>query len=513
MYDTINVGDDMKKILLCIMDGVGYRENRLGNAVKNASTPYIDMLLTKYPNIELEASGSFVGLPEAVMGNSEVGHSTIGSGRIIYQSLVKINNSIRDKSIFDNKVLIDTMDMAKENNKKLHLIGLLSDGRIHSDINHLFTLLEMCKKRNVSNVYIHVVTDGRDTSPVAGIKFIDLLNKKIRELGVGKIATVCGRYYMMDRDNRFDRVELAYKMLVDGIGDKYETASDAWHSNQDMGITDEFIKPSIINDNGMINDGDSVIAFNFRPDRLRELFSALSNKDYQCFDRTIVNELKVVTMMPVADTVKCKNVFSYDIVDNTLGMVISKRGLSQLRIAETEKYAHVTYFFDGGRELKLDGCERILIPSPSVATYDLKPEMSAEEITDTLIQKVEENKYDLVVVNFANGDMVGHTGVYDKGVIAVETVDRCLDRIIPKIDLSEYTVIITADHGNCEQMINDDGSINTQHTTNRVPFIVLDKNITLKNVVGKLSDIAPTILSIMGIDIPKEMNGKVLVEE
>ena len=257
----------MKKILLCIMDGVGYRENRLGNAVKNASTPYIDMLSTKYPNIELEASGSFVGLPEAVMGNSEVGHSTIGSGRIIYQSLVKINNSIRDKSIFDNKVLIDTMDMAKENNKKLHLIGLLSDGRIHSDINHLFTLLEMCKKRNVSNVYIHVVTDGRDTSPVAGIKFIDLLNKKIRELGVGKIATVCGRYYMMDRDNRFDRVELAYKMLVDGIGDKYETASDAWHSNQDMGITDEFIKPSIINDNGMINDGDSVIAFNFRPDR------------------------------------------------------------------------------------------------------------------------------------------------------------------------------------------------------------------------------------------------------
>ena len=299
----------MKKILLCIMDGVGYRENRLGNAVKNASTPYIDMLLTKYPNVELEASGSFVGLPEAVMGNSEVGHSTIGSGRIIYQSLVKINNSIRDKSIFDNKVLIDTMDMAKDNNKKLHLIGLLSDGRIHSDINHLFTLLEMCKKRNVSNVYIHVVTDGRDTSPVAGIKFIDLLNKKIRELGVGKIATVCGRYYMMDRDNRFDRVELAYKMLVDGIGDKYETASDAWHSNQDMGITDEFIKPSIINDNGMINDGDSVIAFNFRPDRLRELFSALSNKDYQCFDRTIVNELKVVTMMPVADTVKCKNIF------------------------------------------------------------------------------------------------------------------------------------------------------------------------------------------------------------
>ena len=498
----------MKKILLCIMDGVGYRENRLGNAVKNASTPYIDMLSTKYPNIELEASGSFVGLPDEVMGNSEVGHSTIGSGRIIYQSLVKINNSIRDKSIFDNKVLIDTMDMAKENNKKLHLIGLLSDGRIHSDINHLFTLLEMCKTSTVSNVYIHVVTDGRDTSPVAGIKFIDLLNKKIRELGVGKIATVCGRYYMMDRDNRFDRVELAYKMLVDGIGDKYETASDAWHSNQDMGITDEFIKPSIINDNGMINDGDSVIAFNFRPDRLRELFSALSNKDYQCFDRTIVNELKVVTMMPVADTVKCKNIFSYDIVDNTLGMVISKRGLSQLRIAETEKYAHVTYFFDGGKYLDFKNEKKILIPSPKVKTYDLMPEMSAYKIKDTLLKELN-NNYDLIVLNFANGDMVGHTGILDSGIKACEVLDECLGDIIKNI--GDYTLIVTADHGNCELMINDDGSVNTNHTTNLVPFIIMDKGYELKES-GKLADIAVTILNIMGVLVPKDMTGSNLIK-
>lgn len=503
----------MQKILLCILDGVGLRESSLGNAFKNAKTKTLDRLIKEYPNIYLEASGEYVGLPKGQMGNSEVGHGTIGSGRIIYQSLEKINKSIEDKTFYKNQELLNAINHAKKNNSKLHLIGLLSDGGVHSNINHLFSLLELCVQENFHNVYIHIITDGRDTAPDSGIIYLKSLEDKMSSLGIGKVASICGRFYMMDRDNRFDRVKSAYDMLVSGVGDKYDHPIEAWKNNQARGITDEFINPSIINREGIIEDNDAIITFNFRPDRLKELYASLTNQNFECFERTIRNNLYVVTMMPVAKEVICKNAYPLENISNTLGEVIEKNNLSQLRIAETEKYAHVTYFFDGGKEVNLEKCKRILIPSPKVATYDLKPEMSAEEITDTLIKELE-NKYYLIVLNYANGDMVGHTGIYEKGITAVETIDKCLEKLLSNIDLSEYTVIITADHGNCEQMINDDNTINTAHTTNLVPFIILDKNIKLKeNYHGGLSDIAPTILKLMELDIPKEMNGEVLIYE
>ena len=499
----------MKKVLLCILDGVGYRTSNFGNAYKAANTKTLDKLIDEYPHTYIEASGEYVGLPEGQMGNSEVGHSTIGSGRIIYQSLEKINKSIKDKTFFENQELINTINYAKKNNSKLHLIGLLSDGGIHSDIKHLYALLELCKKENFNNVYIHVITDGRDTSPTSGIKYLNSLQEKINEIGIGVISTIIGRYYAMDRDNNYDRIKKAYDMYIDSNALNYKNASDAWKDNQSDGITDEFIKPSMIEQKGIIEDNDAIITFNFRPDRLRELFTSLTNEKINNFDRTIRKNLYLTTMMPVADTVICHNAFKLENLNNTLGEVIANNNLTQLRIAETEKYAHVTYFFDGGHELELNNCKKVLIPSPKVSTYDLKPEMSAYEITDTLIKELVD-KPDLIILNFANGDMVGHTGVYEKGIIAMETVDKCLEKILKNISLEEYTIIITADHGNCEEMINEDGSINTAHTTNLVPFIVLDKFITLKKE-GKLSDIAPTILKIMGQDIPKEMTGNILI--
>ena len=503
----------MKKVLLCIMDGVGLRENTLGNAYKNASTKTLDNLMWTYPHMELVASGEAVGLPAGQMGNSEVGHSTIGSGRVIYQSLEKINRSISSGEFFHNQELLNAINHAKDNNSKLHLIGLLSDGGIHSNINHLFALLELCQKENFNNVYIHIITDGRDTAPDSGIKYIELLENKIKELNIGSIATLCGRYYMMDRDNNYDRVALAYNMLVLGEGRTFGSALDAWNYNQENGVTDEFMMPSVIDKSGVIEDNDSIITFNFRPDRLRQLYASLSNKDFDKFERVVRDNLYVVTMMPVSEDVICTNAYPLENVINTLGEIVASNNLSQLRIAETEKYAHVTYFFDGGKELDLPNCKRILIPSPKVATYDLKPEMSAYEITDRLLEELK-NKPDLIVLNFANGDMVGHTGVYEKGIIAVETVDKCLNKIISKVNLNEYTVLITADHGNCEQMINDDGSINTAHTTNLVPFILVDPHLKLKSIDdASLADIAPTILKIMNLTIPDEMEGRALIDE
>ena len=501
----------MKKVLLCIMDGVGIRENKLGNAYKNANTKILDQLITNYPNIKLEASGEFVGLPRGQMGNSEVGHSSIGSGRVIYQSLEKINKSILDKTFYQKEELLNAINHAKKNNSSLHLIGLLSDGGIHSHINHLFSILELCKREHLEKVYIHVITDGRDTAPNSGIKFIKMLEEKIKELQVGIIASISGRYYIMDRDNNFDRLEKAYNMLIEGTDDNYNNIEECWQDNQSKGITDEFIIPSLIDKNATIKDNDSIIVYNYRPDRLREIGAALTNKDVDYFKRKMLDNLYLVTMMPVAEEVICKNIFKHEEITNTLGEIISDNNLTQLRIAETEKYAHVTYFFDGGKELELKNCKRVLIPSPKVATYDLMPEMSAPKITEELLKEIK-NKPDLIVLNYANGDMVGHTGAYEKGIEAVNTVDKCIEKILNEIDLQEYTVIITADHGNCEQMINDDGTINTQHTTNQVPFIVLDKNIKLKNIVGSLPDIAPTILKIMNLDIPKEMTGEILIK-
>jgi len=500
----------MKKVILCIMDGVGIRKESLGNAYLNAKTPTLDKLIKEYPNIKLSASGNAVGLPAGVMGNSEVGHMTIGSGRVIYQSLEKINRSIEDESFYGNKEFISAITYAKDNNSKLHLIGLLSDGGIHSDINHLFSLLELCRKKEFKNVYIHVITDGRDTSPTSGIKYINMLLDKIKELGVGKIATLCGRYYMMDRDNNYDRISLAYNMLVNGEGREYDSIEDAWMAYQNEGITDEFMLPAVIDKNGIILDNDAVIVYNYRPDRLREICTCLTNKEENSFERIVRNNLHLVTMMPIANSAICTNAFYHEDVNNTLGQVVEENNLSQLRIAETEKYAHVTHFFDGDKDLELNNCKKILIPSPKVATYDLKPEMSAYLITDNLLLELK-NEPDLIVLNFANGDMVGHTGMFEAGVKAVEVVDRCIEKIITNLDLDKYTMIITADHGNCEEMINKDGSINTQHTTNLVPLIILDKKIKFNTEIGGLSDIAPSILKIMGIEIPKEMDGRVLI--
>ena len=445
----------MKKILLCIMDGIGITKEKKYNAVYNAKTPTLDKLWNSYPTCFLEASGVEVGLPKGQMGNSEVGHTNIGAGRIVYQSLELINSKIKDKSFYSNEEFLQVINHVKNNNSKLHLIGLLSDGGVHSHINHLFGLLEIAKKENVDNVYIHIFTDGRDVSPTSGIKYIEELEKKIKTLGIGKIASISGRYYGMDRDNRWDRIEKSYKVLTEETS--IREVKKYWKESHAKGITDEFIEPSSTCEGGIIENNDGVIFFNFRPDRLRELASALTNKDYECFDRKIIDNLKVVTMMSVSDTVLCPSAFNIQKLDNTLGEYISSLGLSQLRIAETEKYAHVTYFMNGGIDRIYDKEKRILVPSPKVATYDKDPKMSANMITASLIKEISENKEDLVVLNFANGDMVGHTGNYEAALTAVETVDACIEKILENISLDEYTLIVTADHGNCEVMKNKDG--------------------------------------------------------
>ncbi len=498
----------MKKILLCIMDGIGITKDRKYNAVYNAKTPTLDKLWDSYPTCLLEASGISVGLPKGQMGNSEVGHTNIGAGRIVYQSLELINNKIKDRSFYNNEEFLQVINHVKNNNSKLHLIGLLSDGGVHSHINHLFSLLELAKKEKLEKVYIHIFTDGRDVSPTSGIKYIEALEKKIKNLGIGKIASISGRYYGMDRDNRWDRVEVSYKVLTEGT--PVREVKKYWKESHAKGVTDEFIEPVSTCEGGTIENSNGVIFFNFRPDRLRELASSLTNKDYEGFDRKILENLKAVTMMPVSDTVLCPSAFSLQKLDNTLGEYISNKGLSQLRIAETEKYAHVTYFMNGGIDKIYDKEKRILVPSPKVATYDKEPKMSAHMITASLIKEINEYKEDLVVLNFANGDMVGHTGDYESSVKAVETVDACIEKILENISLDEYTLIVTSDHGNCEVMKNKDGSINTSHTTNKVPFIITDKRLKLKD--GKLSDIAPTILYLMELDIPKEMTGDILIK-
>lgn len=498
----------MKKILLCIMDGVGLSKNKKYNALYTARTPNIDKLWKTYPHSTLEASSIYVGLPKGQMGNSEVGHTNIGAGRVVYQSLELINSKIKDKSFYINKELLEVINHTKKNNSSIHLIGLLSDGGVHSHINHLYAILDMLKNNNVNNVYIHIFTDGRDVSPTSGIKYIEDLEKKLKTLGIGKIASIGGRYYGMDRDNRFDRVEEAYKAMV--IGTPTREVKKVWYDSQNNGITDEFIKPTTIDSNGLIRDNDGIIFFNFRPDRLRELASIFTNDNYECFKRDKINNLKVVTMMKVSDTVLCPIAFKSQVLNNTLGEYISSQGLTQLRIAETEKYAHVTYFINGGTDKVFPSEKRILVPSPKVATYDLMPEMSANMITASLVKEITTNKEDLIILNFANGDMVGHTGDFSSAVKAVETVDTCIGKILDNISLEEYTLIITADHGNCEVMKNKDGSINTSHTTNKVPFIITDKRLKLIN--GSLCDIAPTILFLMGLNIPKEMTGNILIK-
>ena len=500
----------MKPLVLCILDGVGIRDNEYGNAFMQANKPNFDFLWNNYPHSLLEASGELVGLPDGQMGNSEVGHMNIGAGRIVYQPLQYINEQIKNNEFFSNEEILNVINHTKQNNSNLHIFGLLSDGGIHSHINHLFALLDMCKQNNMEKVYLHLFLDGRDTLPKSSLIYINKLKDKIEKLGIGTISTISGRYYAMDRDNRFDRVKKAYDAIVNGIGPKYDTVEEAINDNYNKDVTDEFIIPSIIDDNSTVNDNDGLITFNFRPDRLREIFYAITNEKFDGFETKKIENIKLVTMFSVSNDVICKNAFINQKLDNTLGEYLSLNNLSQLRIAETEKYAHVTYFFDGGVEKELNKCDRILIPSPKVATYDLKPSMSAREITDIILDKLNQDLYDVIIVNYANGDMVGHTGIINAAKEAVEVLDECLGRIYNSINEKNGTLIVTADHGNCDYMLDDNGNVITSHSTSLVPFIITNKNYTLDN--GKLGDIAPTMLKILTLDIPTEMTGKILIK-
>ena len=491
----------MKPLLLCILDGVGINKNIRGNAYKLANTPNLDMLFKKYPNSKLEASGEKVGLPKGQMGNSEVGHSNIGAGRIVYQGIQLINQEIKNKNFYKNENILEMFDYVKKHNSKLHLMGLVSDGGVHSSMKHIQSLIDMCYKNKIK-FYLHIFTDGRDTLPNSSLSYIESLDLKN-----GVIASISGRYYAMDRDNRYDRIEKAYDVITGKSDSKYLSVKEAIKSSYENNITDEFILPGLIDEDGIVDDNDGVIFFNFRPDRLRELGSALSNKEFKGFKRKKEVNIKLLTMMPVSEEVINKTIFELNKLPNTFGEYISKLGYSQLRIAETEKYAHVTYFFDGGKELELDNCERILIPSPKVATYDLKPKMSAYEITDKLLENM---NYDVIILNFANGDMVGHTGNLDAAIKAVETLDECVYKLYQKVMELNGTMIITADHGNCEEMIDENNNILTSHTTNKVPFLIT-KDYKLKN--GKLGDIAPTMLYLLNEKKPKEMTGEVLIEK
>ena len=498
----------MQKVILCILDGVGIREKEKGNAFLNTDKKTFNYLWNNYPHALLEASGEFVGLPNKQMGNSEVGHTNIGAGRIVYQSLELINKSIKDESFYQNKDILDVINHTKNNNSNLHIFGLLSDGGIHSHINHLYALLELCKKENIKNVYIHAFLDGRDTLPNVSIKYLDELNKKMNKLNIGTLSTISGRYYSMDRDNNYDRIKLSYDAIVYGKGNKNNDYKDVITKSYEKGIYDEFIIPTIINEK-LVNDNDGLILFNYRPDRARELFTALTNKDFNEFETKKFNNIKLVTMMPVADSVICTNAFKHIELINTLGEYIDNLGLKQLRIAETEKYAHVTYFFDGGVERNLKNSKRILIPSPSVKTYDLKPEMSAYLITETLMKELD-NNYDLVVLNYANGDMVGHTGNYEATKKAVLALDNCLEKLYKKVKENNYTLMIIADHGNCDYMLDNNDNIVTSHSVSPVPCIITDNNYKVNN--GRLCDVAPTLLNLMGTNVPKEMTGECLIE-
>ena len=497
----------MKKVLLTIMDGVGLRKSNHGNAFNQAKHPNLDYLMKNYPNSKLEASGELVGLPKGQMGNSEVGHMNIGAGRVVYQPLQLITKSIESGEILNNKNINEVINHTKDNDSKLHIMGLLSDGGIHSHIDHLMGIIDMCQKKGVKNLYFHLFLDGRDTLPHSSYSFIKKLEDKIKEINMGTIVTISGRYYAMDRDNNWDRVYKAYNAIVNGVGEEYSTVKKAIDSNYERNITDEFIVPAVFDKSGLLDKNDGIILFNFRPDRVRELFTSFTNPNFDSFKVKPLNNIKLVTMMPVADTVICTNAFDNQKLDNTLGEYLASKGVKQLRIAETEKYAHVTYFFDGGIEKDLKGCKRILIPSPKVATYDLKPEMSAYEITDELLKQID--NFDFVVLNFANGDMVGHTGVLDKAIKAVEVVDECIGKLYKKCQELDMTMVIIADHGNCDFMLDDEDNIITSHSTSLVPFIVTDKKYAVKD--GKLGDVAPSVLSIMGIPVPAEMTGEFLL--
>ena len=503
-----------KPLALIILDGFGYNPNEYGNAIKAANTPNIDALLAKYPHTLIGASGMDVGLPDGQMGNSEVGHTNIGAGRIVYQELTRITKSIKDGDFFSNPALKAAIENCKKNHSALHLMGLLSDGGVHSHNAHLYGLVEMARENGLNEVYIHAFMDGRDVPPTSGKDFLADCQAKLEEIGVGKIATVIGRYYAMDRDNRWDRVEKAYAAMVYGEGEQSADPVAAAESSYAQGVTDEFIVPTVCTKGATIKTNDSVVFFNFRPDRAREITRTLVDDDFSGFTRRngripvyFVCMTQYDATMPNVDIA-----FKPQSLTNTFGQYISDQGLTQLRIAETEKYAHVTFFFNGGVEASFPGEDRALINSPKVATYDLKPEMSAYEVTDEVVSRINSGKYDVIILNYANCDMVGHTGVFDAAKAAVEAVDTCLGRTVEAILAQGGAALITADHGNADQMYEPDGSPFTAHTTNLVPLILVNVDASLKEH-GKLADLAPTMLDILGLEQPVEMTGESLLKK
>ncbi len=494
-----------------ILDGYGMREEKEGNAIANAKTPNLDRLFSSYPHSTLEASGEAVGLPEGQMGNSEVGHLNIGAGRIVYQDLTRITKSIRDGDFFRNKILLQAMNNVKKHSSSLHLMGLLSDGGVHSHISHLYALLELAKKEGIKKVYVHAFLDGRDVPPKSALGYIEEAEKKMNELG-GEFATIMGRYYAMDRDKRWERVKKAYSAMTSGLGIKAESASLAVENAYSGGETDEFVIPTVIVKQSapvaLISDNDSVLFFNFRSDRAREITRCFIEDDFKGFKRKSYHRAHFVCLTQYDETFDVPIAFPPESLKNILADVLSKHHLKQLRIAETEKYAHVTFFFNGGKETPVEGEERLLIPSPKVATYDLQPEMSAPFVTQEVLKAISSGKYDVIILNYANPDMVGHTGIFDAAVKAVEAVDACIGSVFNAIKEAGGLLIITGDHGNAEQMF-DDGEPHTAHTSYPVPFIFCEKGIMLRN--GILADIAPTILDVMGIEKPDGMTGKSLI--
>lgn len=502
-----------KKALLMILDGWGLGDQKKDDVIFNTPTPYWDYLMSTYPHSALQASGENVGLPDGQMGNSEVGHLNIGAGRVVYQDLVKINRACADGSILKNPEVVSAFSYAKENGKNIHFMGLTSNGGVHSSLVHLFKLCDIAKEYNIENTFIHCFMDGRDTDPKSGKGFIEELTAHC-EKSAGKIASIIGRYYAMDRDKRWERVKEAYDLLVNGEGKKATDMVQAMQESYDEGVTDEFIKP-IVNANvdGTIKEGDVVIFFNYRNDRAKELTVVLTQQDMPEAGMHTIPGLQYYCMTPYDASFKGVHIlFDKENVSNTLGEYLSSKGLSQLHIAETEKYAHVTFFFNGGRETPFDKEDRILVPSPKVATYDLKPEMSAYEVKDKLVAAINENKYDFIVVNFANGDMVGHTGIYDAIEKAVVAVDACVKDVIEAAKAQDYEAIIIADHGNADHALNEDGTPNTAHSMNPVPCVYVTANKEAKVEDGRLADVAPTILKIMGLEAPVEMDGNVLIK-
>ena len=501
-----------KKILLVIMDGWGLGKVKSSDAIQNAQVPFVTSLYSKYPNSTLKTCGLDVGLPEGQMGNSEVGHLNLGAGRVVYQELERINVAIRDHSFFQNSTLLESIEYCKKNNKTLHLIGLVSDGGVHSHINHIKAIADLCASQQFDNLLVHAFTDGRDTDPKSGIRFINELQDHLK-ISTGNIASITGRYYAMDRDKRWERIKIAYDGMVNGIGEKSTDLLKAISNSYDKNVTDEFIMP-IINENlaeTTIKNGDAVISFNFRTDRCREITEALTQTNFPEQNMHALN-LHYTTMTMYDHAYKNTHVvFEKDNLNDTLGEVLASNGKTQLRMAETEKYPHVSFFFSGGREIPFDGEKRIMIPSPKVATYDLQPEMSAYELTNAAVDEINKSEPDFICLNFANADMVGHTGVWEAVIKAVETVDTCVEKLLTTALEHDYCIFLTADHGNADYEINEDGTPNTAHTLNLVPLFVIDKEWRGTVKPGKLGDIAPSVLKMMNIPIPSVMTGNVLI--